>query len=359
MKLGKITNKNLYWALIITFALLYLCVGFVSTLHSITFFNITNSIALAVLLGLTYEIGQASVLFSILLTKNKDKFLPWSLMFLLTALQITANVYASFKFMANSGSTDWTYWYKSILIGVQSSNPETYQIIISWISGALLPVVALGMTALVAENIKMASDENEEEDKNQKEDIITDKSKEITLSREPIIFYDKKDSSTKDEYFEKIKEEYNKLTEEDKKINIFPNLNITTPKHTFPTESSVIKDPIIIDLNPIKLSEESIDKNISSTIDKIDTILDNEEIKENQPDKTIAIDNEEKEPLSVITEKPKKPINNVRGWHLQKEYIDSNGDVYRFGEYQPNEILPLAPELAITSPEEIDTSKKA
>ena len=93
------------------------------------------------------------------MTKNKDKFLPWALMFLLTALQVTANVYASFKFMATSGSNDWMYWQKSILIGVQAENAEMYQVIISWIAGALLPIVALGMTALVAQNIKLMTEE--------------------------------------------------------------------------------------------------------------------------------------------------------------------------------------------------------
>ena len=158
----KITHKGLYWGLIFTFVLLYLCVGFVSTLHSITFFGLANTLGLAILLGVTYEIGQASVLFSILMTKNKDKFLPWALMFLLTALQVTANVYASFKFMATSGSNDWQYWQKSILIGVQAENAEMYQVIISWIAGALLPIVALGMTALVAQNIKMMSEDEED-----------------------------------------------------------------------------------------------------------------------------------------------------------------------------------------------------
>lgn len=164
MKLSnfKITNKGLYWGLIATFALLYVFVGFVSTLHSITFFNLANTMSLAILLGVTYEIGQASVLFSILMSeKNKNRFLPWALMFLLTALQVTANVYASYKFMATSGSTDWQYWQKTILIGVQAENSEMYQIIISWIAGALLPIVALGMTALVAQNMSFLAEENE------------------------------------------------------------------------------------------------------------------------------------------------------------------------------------------------------
>jgi len=160
----KITNKGLYWGLIATFIALYALVAFVSTLHAIDFFRLANIGALAILLGIAYEVGQATVLFSILMTKNKEKFLPWILMILLTALQVTANVYASFKHMSLSGNDDWTYWYTSILkiFGVQGGNAETYQVIISWISGALLPIVALGMTALVAQNIKLITEDGEE-----------------------------------------------------------------------------------------------------------------------------------------------------------------------------------------------------
>ena len=182
MKKFKITNKGLYWGLIITFAFLYLFVGFVSTLHSITFFNLANTMSLAILLGITYEIGQASVLFSILMTKNRDKFLPWALMFLLTALQVTANVYASFKYMVSSGTDDWVYWQKSILIGVQASNAEMYQVIISWISGALLPIVALGMTALVAQNLSIMQQEEDEKEKQN----INDKELDEKLLNEEI-----------------------------------------------------------------------------------------------------------------------------------------------------------------------------
>jgi hypothetical protein len=58
-------GKKLYWWLIGTFAILYLAVAFVSTLHAITFFQLANTMGLAILLGAAYEIGQATVLFSI------------------------------------------------------------------------------------------------------------------------------------------------------------------------------------------------------------------------------------------------------------------------------------------------------
>ena len=155
-------NKVFNWGLIFTFIILWFIVATVSTLHAITFFSITNPLSLSIFLGIAYELGQAAVLFSILMTRNREKLLSWALMILLTGLQITANVYASFKYMSNSGSEDWIFWQKSILFGVDATSPEMYQIIISWISGALLPIVALGMTALVAQNIRLMGEEKKD-----------------------------------------------------------------------------------------------------------------------------------------------------------------------------------------------------
>ena len=172
----KITSKGLYWGLIITFVILYLCVGFVSTLHAITFFQMANSVGLAILLALAFEVGQSSVLFSILMAKKEDhKWLPWFLMFLLTALQITGNVFASFKHIMTSGNMDWQFFQKSVLFGVQASSPEMYQVIISWMQGALLPVIALGLTALIAQDIQLKESEIIESEK--KPDAVEDFSK--------------------------------------------------------------------------------------------------------------------------------------------------------------------------------------
>ena len=246
LKNFKITNKGLYWGLIVTFALLYLCVGFVSTLHSITFFNLANTVGLAVLLGITYEIGQASVLFSILMTKNKDRFLPWALMFLLTALQVTANVYASFKFMANSGSNDWQYWQKSILIGVQAENAEMYQVIISWIAGALLPIVALGMTALVAQNIKLMSEEDEKKSLPEPEEIP-----EIEKPLEPTIV-NEYEKDYLDEEIALIEDAKPKVIDEpipEKEIEtklveqIEPEKPVTAKKRGRPPKKDVVVEP--------------------------------------------------------------------------------------------------------------------
>jgi hypothetical protein len=161
LKNFKINDNALYWGLIITFTILYFFVGLVSTIHAFSFFQLANSSILALLLAIGFELGQSSVLFSLLMTKNKDKFLPWLLMFGLSAVQITGNVFASFKHLSTSGSNDWLFWQKTILFGVQVPNAEMYQVIIAYLQGAILPLVALGMVALVVQNVKHFSEEQE------------------------------------------------------------------------------------------------------------------------------------------------------------------------------------------------------
>ena len=162
-------------------------------------------------------------------------------MILLTGLQVTANVYASFKYMATSGSTDWTYWQKSILIGVQAQNAEMYQIIISWIAGALLPIVALGMTALVAQNIRIMREEQELAETPEKprnipdeevEEIIENEverrvQKVIPVIEEPIIYNPKETD-----------EEINQLLDEEIETLIPEQIYVEETK-----ESEVITEP--------------------------------------------------------------------------------------------------------------------
>ena len=101
----KLFKKNydredlLHLGLIVTFAILYVATAFVSFYHAITFFHIANAIWLSIILSFVAEIGQASVLFSILLTDNRNKFLPWVIMIILTSLQVIGNVVSSFDWI--------------------------------------------------------------------------------------------------------------------------------------------------------------------------------------------------------------------------------------------------------------------
>ena len=328
-------GKKIYWWLIGTFALLYLAVAFVSTLHAITFFQLANTMGLAILLGVAYEVGQATVLFSILMSQNKNKILAWGMMFLLTALQISANVYASFKYMDASGSNDWTFWQRAILFGVQAENDEMYKVIISWISGALLPLVALGMTALVADNIKLLGESDEEKETMKEEKTVSEdddppllgnlfkkkKKEEIVKSEEAEPIEEKKETGIDPDVIRQIEKEMEKSSKIDK-IN---------PKEygvNLETKSETIKEPITVELQPSSEHE---------LLEFDDGSGEIEEQEKTPPEESPA--GITKDVLDI------KPVNRPPGWHFYKEFVDEEHNVFELGKYIKND-----PEKTPTSP---------
>ena len=163
MKLFKGLSKHdlLYGGLISTFVILYGATAFVSWYHAITFFNIANAMWLSVILSFVAEIGQASVLFSILLTTLK-KFshvvLSWTVMVLLTTLQVIGNVVSSYEWITTHGGAGVEAFQKSILFWMAAADPEIFKVVIAWITGALLPIIALSMTALVAQYMELRTE---------------------------------------------------------------------------------------------------------------------------------------------------------------------------------------------------------
>lgn len=136
--------------LAILFSILYLAVGFVSVYHSIGFFSISNESWLAIILAVAFEIGQAAVLFSLLVSKEK-KTMPWILMAVLTLVQVLGNVYSSYKYMVINSPEEIKYFTDSVLFYMQDPNPQVNQVMISYITGAILPIVALCMTSMIVD----------------------------------------------------------------------------------------------------------------------------------------------------------------------------------------------------------------
>lgn len=150
-------TKNILTGL---FAVLYCCVGFVSVYHSIEFFSLANAIWLGIILAGAFEIGQAAVLFSLLTVPDK-KVMPWILMCVLTFVQILGNIYASFKYMMINSAAELHYFTDSILFFIKNPNPAYNYVMISYITGAILPIVALCMTGMV---VSMMNNDEKHED---------------------------------------------------------------------------------------------------------------------------------------------------------------------------------------------------
>lgn len=159
-------------ALTILFSILYLAVGFVSVYHSISFFSISNDQWLAIILACAFEIGQAAVLFSLLTNPNK-KIMPWILMGVLTFVQVLGNIFSSYSWMMVNSTDQIKYFTDSVLFFLQDPDPKVNQVMISYITGAILPIVALCMTSMIVDTgVKESNDnivEKEEEVKKEEE----------------------------------------------------------------------------------------------------------------------------------------------------------------------------------------------
>ena len=147
--------------LAILFSILYIAVGFVSVYHAINFFSISNEQWLGVILAIAFEIGQSVVLFSLLTSKTK-RVLPWILMGVLTAVQVIGNIYSSYQSMILNSGDQIKYFTDSVLFFVQDPNPAVNQVMISYITGAILPIVALCMTSMIVDSIGLKNDEPNE-----------------------------------------------------------------------------------------------------------------------------------------------------------------------------------------------------
>lgn len=165
--------------LTILFCILYLSVGFVSVYHAINFFAISNDSWLAVILAIAFEIGQAAVLFSLLVNKTQ-KVMPWILMTVLTLVQVLGNVYSSYQYAAIHSTEEIKYFTDSVLFYLQDPNPQVNQVMISYITGAILPIVALCMTSMI---VDVSGMDNKEVIEDKTEDI-----KEETKEESKIIY---------------------------------------------------------------------------------------------------------------------------------------------------------------------------
>ena len=157
----KVLNKVFVWG----FLFLYLLVACISFCHAVEFFNIGNVNWMSVTLAFAFELGLALSLTAILLSDSNSKnVLPWALMIILCAVQVIGNVYSTYKYIALSETEYYQYLAQPLLFWIEEISEETVRIIISWIIGAILPIIALFMTDMVASNLKTMNADDETKD---------------------------------------------------------------------------------------------------------------------------------------------------------------------------------------------------
>lgn len=172
------------WSVISIFILLYTAVSLVSTIHVIDFFKLSNPEWLAIALAITFEIGAAASLAAIVILDKTNRALVWALFSIITLMQMMGNLYYAYTHV--EGFQSW-----SELFGLIEEDQIYQKRWISIVSGAILPLVALGFIKSLVDyirptkEVKVETIESKEEDLTP-EDIEIEESEEIPQTEEAL-----------------------------------------------------------------------------------------------------------------------------------------------------------------------------
>ena len=150
-------DKLVHRFIIGTFVSLYLLVSIISTIHVIEFFKLSNPYWLAVSLAIGFELGAAASLASLIILDRMNKTLIWMLFGTITLMQMQGNMYYAFVHMEN-----FQGW--SELFGLIEEDIVYQKRVLSAVSGAILPLVALGFIKSLVDYIKPESETPVKED---------------------------------------------------------------------------------------------------------------------------------------------------------------------------------------------------
>jgi len=143
-------NKLVHRFIIATFVSLYLLVSIISTIHVVEFFRLSNPQWLAISLAIAFELGAAASLASLVILDKMNKTLVWMLFGTITLMQMQGNMYYAFVHME-----DFQGW--SELFGLIEEDVVYQKRVLSAVSGAILPLVALGFIKSLVDYIKPES----------------------------------------------------------------------------------------------------------------------------------------------------------------------------------------------------------
>ena len=160
-------SRAAHYFIIGSFVTLYLLVSIISTIHVVDFFKLSNPTWLAISLAIGFEVGAAASLASIIVLDKMNRGIVWGLFILLTAMQAMGNTYYAFSHLEN-----FTGWVE--LFGLQEEDLIYQKRMLAIISGAVLPIVALGFIKSLVDYIKP-------------EETIKVEPTPIEVSTEPII----------------------------------------------------------------------------------------------------------------------------------------------------------------------------
>jgi hypothetical protein len=130
-----------------TFVSLYLLVSIISTIHVVDFFRLSNPEWLAISLAIGFELGAAASLAALITLEKMNKNIVWGLFILITGMQMQGNMYYAY-----TNIKDYQGWVE--LFNLVEWEPIAQKRLLAGVSGAILPLVALGFIKSLVDYIK-------------------------------------------------------------------------------------------------------------------------------------------------------------------------------------------------------------
>jgi len=216
-------KRIVHLSIIGIFCSLYFLVATISMINSVEFFDLAHSGLMSWSLALGFELGAAASLAAIVILEKTNRAMVWGLFLLLTAFQMMGNSYHAFVNLE-----DYMGWIE--LFGLQEEGELFQKRILSVISGAVLPLVALGFIKSLIDYIRPSelkpNEESFEPVTYQREAPIP-----MKVPQQPTV----EQSPPSEEFVERVKENQAKLTHEPE------------PYEDYDSEGSIIIPPRVVD----------------------------------------------------------------------------------------------------------------
>ena len=140
-------NRIVHLGIIGIFVSLYFLVATISMINSVAFFDLPHHGLMNWALAIGFELGAAASLAAIIILEKTNKTMVWGLFILLTCFQMMANSYHAFVNLE-----DYMGWIE--LFGLEEEEPIFQKRVLSIVSGAVLPIVALGFIKSLTDYLK-------------------------------------------------------------------------------------------------------------------------------------------------------------------------------------------------------------
>lgn len=302
----KLNRKTFY---ILLFGILWLITAFSSFFHAVEFFELSNVTWMGIILAMAFEIGQASVLMSILTSsQDRKKYTPWILMCILTLVQIIGNVYSSYKYIMLNSPENLRYFKEPIFIWTQLPDAEA-TVIITYVSAAILPIVALLMTSMITNYLSDTEDDKKitfNDPNGAGGDSLLNQHSILQMENQGL----EEDNKQKDDEIKELKKQLEDLKYS--KIQQIPSIEIHKPEELKNDNEGEIREGGLEEDG--QTNEEGIEGDEIEE-DESDNI---------RPESLEKIIDEEQKPLEVINDQTENEISEDQHMHEEEPIIEKN-----------------------------------